>query len=189
MSDSDLKALWQSSDEGEELTMSVEEVRSRAQAFEAKIKRRNMLEWAASALVIYLFGTDALDAESTGILVGNLIMVVAAIGISVYLWRKGQVQLHFDPTQDTRTFALAHADALQAQARLLSQVPIWYLGPLALGLTVLMVSRFPSDGRGLTSWIGTTAIIVVVYAGIWWLNHRGAQKLRTQAAELLEELD
>ena len=189
MNDPDLKALWQSSDEDGELTMSVDEVRSRAERFEAKIKRRNVLEWLASAFVIYFFGTDALEAETTGLLVGNLIMVAAAIGISVYLWRRGQVQLAFDPTQDTRTFVVAHATALEDQARLLSRVPIWYLSPFAVGLMVLMASRFPTGDRSLTPWWGTVAIIMVVYAGIWWLNYRGAHTLRSQAASLLEELD
>jgi hypothetical protein len=189
MSDLDLKKLWQSDEPDDGPTMDLESVKKQAQAFERKIRRRNALEWIASAFVVVFFGTDALDSETTAVAVGNTLIALAAIGISVYLWRKGRVELNVDPTMDAMGFAEAQAGAMEEQARLLAWVPLWYLGPLAVGMVVLMIGRFPTDGRGLVPWALTAGVVAVVFAGVAWLNIRGARKLRTQAGDLRAEID
>ena len=189
MTDLDLKSLWQTSAVDAGPAIDLEAVKSRAEAFDKKIKRRNALEWIASAFVVLWFGHDAWHADSSLLLGGNLMIALAAVGISAYLWRNGRVRQLVDPSHDSRGFLAAHAQALQSQAKLLGQAPLWYLGPLAAGLAVLMVARFPAEGRAMGPWLITTGFIVVVFSVIWWINYRAAAKLRTRADALLASLD
>ncbi len=189
MNDLDLKALWQTPPEEERPAIDPEVIESRAADFERTVRRRNALEWVASAIVIVLFGRDAINASTTAELMGNWLVVAAAIGVALYLYLKGRLSVEIDPTSDTRTYVEAHARALDAQARLLASVPLWYLGPLSVGMIVLMVGRMPTDGRPMIVWSVVVSLIVLVFAGIWWLNHRGARKLRDEAAALRAELD
>jgi hypothetical protein len=188
MNDLDLKALWQGA-EDDEPPVDFEEMQSRASAFERKVRRRNALEWLASVFVILWFGRDAVYAETSVEMVGNWLVVGATIGVAVYLYLKGRVTVEVDPGQDTRTYVEAHANALDEQSRLLATVPLWYLGPLSVGMGVLMLGRMPIDGRPMGGWLGVVGLVIITFLGIAWLNRRGARTLRDEATSLRAELD
>jgi len=189
MSEFDLKALWQSTEQTERPEVDPEIMKQRAQAFERKVWRRNALEWVAAAFVFIWFGHDAIGSENTVEMVGNTLVAMAAIGIAVYLYLKGRIKTTSDPTSDTQTYMKAHAQILFDQARLLAGVPLWYLGPLSLGMIVLQWGRMPTDGQQMGAWLSVVVLVTAVFLGIAWLNHRGAKKLRHEAQMLLSELD
>ena len=188
MNDLDLKALWQSDTAVQTVAFDLDEIKERAHAFERKIRRRNILEWLACAAVIALFGRDALTGAHTLEVLGNWMTVAAAIGIAAYLFLKGRVSQEVDPALDGQKFLKAHADALRAQARLCATTPLWYLGPLAVGLTLLMTARFPAEGS-MVPWALTLAFVGLTFGGIWVFNLRAARRLRDQAAALDAEMD
>jgi len=188
MSDLDLKALWQSQEPAHGPALDLDSVKRKAQTFERKIRQRNILEWVASAFVVVFFGTDALHAETPLLMVGNALVALAGISISISLWRKGRVQPSVDTTMDAVEFAESHAADMEAQARLLARVPIWYLGPFAIGMAVLMAGQYPTDGSAIAPWATTAGLVAITFIGIAWLNHRAARKLRAAAAQVRTEV-
>ena len=189
MSDLDLKGVWQSEPEKAPPTMNVAEVQSKASNFETKIKRRNLIEWLACLVVVGLHAHDAFDSANKLILIGNLIVVFAGLFIAVVLWRKGRVSLDADPTLDAVGFIKAHAHALETQAKLLSRVPLWYLSPIAIGLSFLFAGRYPTNGQPSMGWLLTVTFVALVFIGITWMNLRAARKLRVDAKALRSELN
>ena len=189
MSDLDLKELWYSEPEKAPPTMNVAEVQSKASAFETKIKRRNILEWLACVVVVGLHAHDAFDSANALILTGNLIVVFAGLFITMVLWRKGRVSLDADPALDSVGFMHAHANSLDAQAKLLARVPLWYLSPIAIGLGFLFAGRYPSDGQPSMGWLLTVTFVALVFVGIAWMNLRAARKMRNDARALRSDLN
>ena len=189
MSDLDLKDLWHSEPEKAPPTMNVAEVQSKACAFETKIKRRNVIEWLACLVVVGLHAHDAFDSANALILTGNLIVVFAGLFIAVVLWRKGRVSLDADLTLGAVEFINAHANALDAQAKLLSRVPLWYLSPIAIGLGFLFAGRYPTNGQPSMGWLLTVTFVTLVFVGIAWMNLRAARKMRDDAEALRSELN
>ena len=188
MNDLDLKALWQTASD-DRPPVDIEAVKEQAHRFQRKIRRRNALEWLAAGAVVVLFGRGALGAESFVLQLGHAMIVAAAVGIAVFLWRKGRVDLAFDPTVDTQTFVRAHADALLGQARLLATAPLWYVLPIALGVTLLVGARFPEPGSMMWPWLLSTALNVLILAAVAWVNLRASQKLRAEAEVVLATLE
>ena len=188
MSDLDLKALWQTPEETSAPAFDIEDIQRRAHQFERKIHRRNLAEWAASAFVLVWFGHLAVVAESTLIAVGNAMVALSAVGISVYLFAKGRVDKQVDPAASTQGFLQAHAESIQAQARLLRTVPLWYLGPMGVGLAVLMTGHFQLAGAGDWNFWVAVGVVAVVFAVVAWINHRAAVKLEQKADAILAQL-
>jgi len=187
MSEFDLKALWQHEETNPPLRFDLDAVKRRAQQFEAKVRRRNALEWIAAAFVFVWFGGDALGSETMGLMVGNAIIALAAVGLSFYLWRHGRIQGEADPSLDACAFVAAQAQNLERQAHLLAQAPLWYVSPLALGVLVLHAARIPPGGRALLVWSLVGSFFVLVFAGVTWMNRRGAKRLRAEAARIRVE--
>ena len=188
MNDQDLKSLWQSAEVSEHPALDVEEVALQGERFERKIRRRNLMEWAACIVVAAVFGVDAIESINGWELAGNLIIAFGAITIGVVLWRKGQVSLEADPSGNTAEFLGEHAHALEVQARLLEGVPLWYLLPLGLGILLLRFSDYVEAGEVKASWLIVTSFIVVVFVVIGWMNVKAAQKMRQEARSLRQQL-
>ena len=189
MSELDLKALWNAQEPGEELSVDIDVIQARAAEFESKVRRRNILEWMASALLVLWVGYDALGTTDTLQLVGQIIIIFAAIGVSAYLYLRGRVTMEIDPTCDTRSYVEAVASSLDAQAKLLDRVPIWYLAPFAIGLAVQFVGYMPPDGAPTATWWVVVSSVGTVFLVIAWLNLSRARSLRREAVELRSQLD
>jgi hypothetical protein len=187
MNDIDLKNLWQSSPVDADRRINIDTIRAKANVFEAKIKRRNAIEWIACTLVIALHARDALESANTLILTGNLVVVLGGLFIAMVLWRKGRVSLKADPALDSVGFIHEHANALDDQAKLLARVPSWYLSPFVIGLGFLFAGRYPAEGKSPMAWIITLAVVVMVFLSVAGLNLRAARKLRREAEFLRDE--
>ena len=184
MNDVDLKALWQSTEPSPTFQIDLETVKTQAARFDTQIRRRNAMEWLASIFVVFFFGYDAFIATDTLEMLGNLCTAVAAIGIAVYLYLRGQVMGPPDPGMSHQEFRQQQADSLRAQAHLCQTVPIWYLAPLGLGLALLMIARYPSNGPNI-GWGLTAGVVLLVFVGVWIFNLRTANRLKQEASEIL----
>ena len=189
MSDLDLKTLWQEEAPEHTPAFDLDAVKARALRFEAQVRRRNLLEWLAGSFVFVWFGYEALLANTPLLIVGNGMIALAAVGLSIYLWRNGRVHVDADASLDACAYVEAQAQTLEKQAQLLAQAPLWYVAPLAAGVAVRMAARIPGGGQSLAPWALAVGFVALVFIGIAWFNIRGAGKLRREAAELRAELN
>ena len=187
MSDLDLKALWQQSAPEQAPAFDLAAVKARAERFEARVRRRNRMEWLAGAVVFLWFGYHALVAEAPLLIAGNAVIALSAVGLSLYLWRYGRVRGEVDMSLDACAYVEAQAQTLDAQAKLLAQAPLWYVAPLALGMAVRMAASMPTGEERMLPWMLTLGFVATVFTGVAWLNVRGARALRREAAELRAE--
>ena len=184
MSDLDLKTLWQQGTPEQPPAFDLDAVKARARRFEARVRRRNLLEWLAGSVVFMWFGYEALLANTTPLLVGNAMIALAAVGLSVYLWKNGRVHIDPDASLDVCAYVEAQALTLDKQAKLLAQAPLWYVAPLAVGMAVRMAASMPTGDKSLVPWALVVGFVTLVFSAIVWFNLRGAKKLRREAAEL-----
>lgn len=162
---------------------------ARATAFEKKIRRRNVIEYAAGGLVIVLFGAMAVMAASVGewlFAAAGLAIGIAAIFVIAKLHRDGSAQPRV-PEQTCREHLRAQ---LVRQRDLLRSVPKWYLAPFVPGLLgfYLVVTAKVAEVQGWTVaidgvWLkvtGTAAFFVFV----GWLNLYAAKKIDREIGAL-----
>lgn len=173
-SEPDLRSLWQTQPELP-LGMSVAEIRAKAGRFRGVITSRNNREWLAAALVAAAFSTFAIVGDDPIERAGNVLVVVGAAYVSWHLHAHGRAR---PVPRDGLPCVAFYRRELVRQRELLRGVWRWYLGPLCPGLAVLTLGRFLADpGPGPV--LGAL-FCVAVFAGIGWLNHRGAGELQRQ---------
>ena len=154
----------------------------RATSFEKAIRRRNLVEYTAAALVIAVFGLTGLFFAKTGewtMLAAVALTIAGAIFVTAKLHRDGSVQ--------ERLPEIACKDHLKAQLirqrDLLRSVPTWYLLPFVpgiLGFYLAVTARmaehqgWPAALEGVSFKLAATVAFFVL---VWWLNHRTARRL------------
>lgn len=173
----DIKMAWQGIGNGE----APPPLRGSAARFDRSIRRRNMGEYAAGALVIAAFA--AIGATTSAPLIALACALIVA-GSGVVLW-----QLHRresrqpSPASWEATPLIAHHRAqLARQHAALGSVALWYLAPLAPGLALFFHASTPSD----QPWdlLAKLAATVALFVATWWVNRRAATDLAEQIAEL-----
>jgi len=186
MSD-ELRHLWRTQP-SEARPPAPEELRARAGAFERTIRRRNVREYAAGAIVVAFFGARAMFTDRELERVGSILVAGGAAFVVTFLARRGSA----GPRPDA--LALDGVSYLRAelsrQRDLLRAVWFWYLGPLAPGLALVAadsIIKAARSGHGLAIAIGAAGVIVAAFTGIGALNMAGARSL-SREIEALDEL-
>jgi hypothetical protein len=176
-----VKTLWQSQSV-EPITMSLEEIRQKAERFQTKIRSRNLREYGGAAFVFASFGYYMWRFPDLRWACG---LILAGTAYVVYqLHTRGAAQtvpasMALDPCIDF------HRRELERQRDLLRDVWKWYLAPFMPGLVVFIATllrRQPAD-----QWIRMlpfTLMCIAVFGGVLLLNRRGARKLQRQIDEL-----
>lgn len=187
---SDIQSLWQSV-ETTPITMSAEEMRARAVAFERKVRRRNMTEYIASAFIIAGFAWYATWPEpATPLwLVANILIIIGAL---VVVWNLHRLAHAATPPPDASAASLTDFQRAQLvrQRDALRTVWRWYLLPFAPGgilwFAAIWFGRKPNaDTLALAIGLGLAALVsATVTAGIILLNLRGAAQLQRQIDEI-----
>ncbi|MBO6717731.1 MAG: hypothetical protein JJ913_07240 [Rhizobiaceae bacterium] len=156
------------------------------------VRRRNRIEYAAAGLVAAFFGLNALglfgmpegSAQAFTHVAGSLLMVA---GAAVVAWQL-HVRASATPANPgaTGTFSY-HMAALKRQRDALRAVWLWYVGPLIPGFAVLFAGAWlnPAADKGVLALI--QAIIVLVLAGVLWLNRRAAARMQREIDRLESE--
>jgi len=161
-------------------------VRERSEAFEKKIRRRDLLETLVAVVVAAFFGYELLTATSWLVRAGAA-LVIAGGGFIV--WRLHHARRSRpERAGDRPLVAQLRADRgrVESQIRLLETVLWWYLAPLAAGAVLFVV------GQSSATWSTalTLTVVALVCLVVWRLNHRTVErKLRPRRRELTRLLE
>jgi hypothetical protein len=179
--------LWQQQ-ERQPLELAADQIARRADSFRRTIRRRNLREYIAGAVVIAVFGYHAALGETLLYRIACGAVIAGVLYVVYHLRRYGTAEPD-ELVACTVDHLAAHRRQLERQRDLLASVWRWYLGPLAPGLVLFAVSLPIEQSRhGRGSWV-TAAVMLAIGAavaiGIARLNRMGARRLQREIDALL----
>lgn len=168
---------------------SIDELQALDQAIRRRVRRRDLVETVAAVAVAVFFTLTALGMASRGewAAVGFSVLLVAWAAVVPLRLRHARRQVPEEDPQLPLVENLGRQrDAALAQARMLEQVWLWYLGPPLIGIVgITLALRGPSMFA-----LVYLSVVVVLYLGIGWYNRRAARtKFRAHAEELQRQID
>lgn len=184
----DIIALWQSDQSQSQFTDDMS-VTARKTRFERKVRRRNLIEYAAGGLGILLFLLAAVLMAQKGVFSVAAALAAAAIGIAVVLWNlhRRASWMKPDAGQDCRTYLRSQ---LARQAKALRSVPAWYIGPLLPGVLGLYLAvTLEAIGKAsFTDWLENLGVpffgTLAFFGLVIWINLRAAKAVEAEIAKL-----
>jgi hypothetical protein len=177
MNTPDIQNLWQSQPK-EMTTMSLDQVHTRARAFQSQINWRNRLEHAASALVVVVFSGYAIFFDEPLMRLGSALIVAAALLVSLIMALRGRAAPVSDGADECVDF---HRRALVRQRDLLRSAWLWYVLPFAPGFTLfaIPVIQNAAGDKAWTAW-AMAACVVVFFVGTSVVNLIGARYMQKE---------
>ena len=181
----ELSRAWQNQ-AGENITMSLEEIRRRAGKFQRRIRWRNAREYAAVAVVVTVFGLYVKWFPSPVMRAGSLMIIAGALWVAYQLHRRAASQSA--PTGAFEHCLGFHRRELERQRDALANVWTWYLGPLVPGLAVFIAGTAVAEPIPIRYRILSGALGFAVAGVVFWLvaklNRHAARNLQIQIDEL-----
>jgi uncharacterized membrane protein len=183
----DPQKLWQSQTT-EHAPMTLAQIHQKARTFQARIRRRNIIEYVGCVLVIAGFAPALLHRGSWMMQAGAVWLMAAAVFIAWQLNRRASARTAPDAGEAVIEF---HRRELIRQRDALRSVGVWYLAPAVPGMALLLAGRwFQSHAtkaplaldHAIIALVGLIAVLV--FAVIWLLNQRGADRLQRQIEDL-----
>jgi uncharacterized membrane protein YfcA len=156
------------------------------------VRRRNTVEYVAAALVAAFFGANALGlfgmpdhpVQAVTHVAGSLLMVA---GAAVIAWQL-HVRASATPPNPGATGTLGyHLAALKRQRDALRAVWLWYVGPLIPGFIVLFAGAWLNPDADKSTLAIIQSIVVLVLAGVLWINRRAAKRMQREIERLEAE--
>lgn len=187
MSASDPIRAWQSQD-SQTTVPKPEEVRMHADQFYRRVRRRNLIEYIACIFVVAIFSAYVVMLPVLAARVGAAMIVIGTLFVAWQLHRRASATP--PPEAAGEVPLLIHQrEQLARQRDALSSIAIWYLGPFAPGLLVMMFAPAfelgPQILLEMPAGVAATMLaIVAVFGGIWWLNRLVARKLGKAVDEI-----
>lgn len=157
----------------------LEEVRKGADKFYRYVKWRNRVEYAACVVVVAGFGTYVFTLPHPLQKFASVLVVLATVYVGWQLHRRASAV----PPEAAGSMPLLafSREEMVRQRDALRSVFSWYLLPFVPGMGLFLAGTMlqkhadgalsPIDGFG-------AAVMVAVFAGIWWLNQHAARKLQ-----------
>ena len=187
----DLKQTWsqevEALDSNQDLGPAIEVLEKETISFDKQIKRRDFIETFAAAICIpaWLYGLAKADhwMETTGL----IILLLACIFIPVILWKTRVTET--DKLVGIKSFLMNEKAKVQKQIKLLSNVVVWYIGPIFSGVMLLTLgANIDAEGQlQLSSQMWTYyGFVVVLCVGIYFLNKQGVNKKFKPILEKIE---
>ena len=185
----DLQSLWQSMPTTS-VTITAEEMRLRAMAFQRKVRRRNLVEYIATAVVVAAFGWYAtLPVPATPLWpIANLMIVAGALVIA---WNLHRLARAATPPSGASAASLIdfQRGELTRQRDALKSVWLWYVGPVVPGFVLWLVAMgigTPDHApvRPIASLAITAVVAAFVFGGVIQLNLLGAARLQRMIDDL-----
>ncbi|MEL7689643.1 hypothetical protein [Citromicrobium bathyomarinum] len=185
-----LQTLWHAH-AAENAFTQPEDLMNRTSSFERQVRRRNVIEYLAGALVIALTIPMVALFVSIGFTGMALSMALVALGVIIVLWnlrRRASAEVR-RPEVECRTHLLAQ---YRRQADALRKVPLWYIGPLIPGVLAVYATIGLRAVGQVEAWdivrnLGIPLAATLAFFGfVIWLNLRAARKLAEQAKALDE---
>lgn len=192
----DLKNLWKSQ-QVEPAHISLDELQKKAKKLEKRIRWRNLVEYAASALVIVCFGIYLWKFPYPIARLGCVLVIAGTLFVVYTLHKKGSAQT-VPAEMAFRTCLDFHRTELERQRDLLRGVWTWYLLPFVPGLIVFLLGIFlwamkqphaPAHAHVIIVTFCLTAVgCTLVFIAIGILNQWAARKLQREI-DALDKLE
>lgn len=190
----DARSSWRSGDDALEEAMSDREllglVKQKSQAFDDAIRKRDRRETIAGTAACLFFLSFVFITDPSWLTQVGVALFLAGVASSVWMLRRARRR------STDASLGLPLADVLRserakldAQIRLLRNVLWWYIGPLAVGVVLVVL------GTAGLSWhtLGYAVLVAVVSAGIYRLNQQEVRRKllprRQELTRLLHEMD
>jgi uncharacterized membrane protein YecN with MAPEG domain len=186
-SDLDPRKLWQSQPtEYDPMTLAA--IHEKARVFGAKVRRRNAIEYIASAVVVLGFLPAVLHRGSWMMQAGGALIIAGTVFMVWQLHRRASAK---SVPQAGKAAVDFYRAELTRQRDALRSVAVWYIAPFVPGMALLLMGRWFQSHA--TRWpVGadhfiillTAAVAFLVFMVIWLLNQRGADRLQRRIDEL-----
>jgi predicted membrane metal-binding protein len=187
----DAKEAWQSADDASETSLSDEAllslVKEEAEAFDEKIRRRDRREIIAAA-VVFLFFSVMLFDPSWMVRAGAIVVMAGSVWI---VWTLRRTRSRESPSSERPVAEVIRTERAKVdrQIRLLETVLWWYIGPPALGLSLVVAGDVGLSWFTLVYGLGGVGFFGYVY----YLNQRTVRNdfrpRRRKLTRLLRRLD
>ncbi|MGY0632605.1 hypothetical protein [Luteimonas sp. A478] len=169
--------------------VSIDKLRRQDEKLRRRVKWRDRIETAAAVLVALWFAFTTVGLAVGGKWVGAgfaLLLVTWAVLMPLWLRRTRRQVPEPEPHLPLMENLARQRDAALAQARMLEQVWLWYLGPPLVGLVGLTLAT-----RGLSTFaLVYLPGVLVLYVAIGWVNRRTARlQFRAHAERLQRQID
>lgn len=179
--DQELKALWRDQEQ-ESGPMTIEHIHARA--FQSGVRTRNLIEYAACAIVIAVFIGYAVIFPNLLLKLGSVMTAVGAAFTAWQLHRRGSAKT--PPANASAGSSLTfHRAELVRQRDAVRSVACWYIAPYAPGLGVFMAGLAqvaPANARGAL--IPLAALIVIYVVAHTLLHRRAARRLQAEIDDI-----
>ena len=186
-SDFDPQTLWQSQPT-EYDPMTLADLHRKSHVFEARVRRRNLVEYLACVLVIAGFTPVLFIRESWMMQAGAGLAISATIFVAWQLHARAAAGRTPEAGDALVDF---HRRELIRQRDALRSVAVWYLAPFIPGMTLLMMGRWFQSHAAHRSIavdhlliLPTCWMVAAVFVAIWALNLWGARRLQRRIDEL-----
>jgi uncharacterized membrane protein (DUF485 family) len=176
----DPRKLWQDQ-EVERVTITVDDIRSRAARFERRIHWRNLREYAAGAIVVAAL-LPHLWREHGWSLAPALLLIAGTVYVLFQIYRRGSARPV--PAEAGMTASLEfHRRELERQRDALRTVWAWYLLPFLPGFVAMVVAT--AMDRGINARLIVSGLVfVLVFLVVGCLNSWAARKLDRKIQEV-----
>lgn len=158
-------------------------MKTREEAIDSLIKAtrgRAIRESIAALITIFWFAHGLQSSAAYSPAYFGCIIVIAFIMGMLWCYTLTHDALATHPASDSSFWRAA----FENQAKLLSNVPAWYVAPIFIGITLQSVPTSP----GRFAWfVGDEIVLVAICGFIVWLNRVAASKLRAEAREQFTE--
>jgi hypothetical protein len=181
------EALWQSQRE-EQPSMTLADIRRKAQTFQTKIRRRNIREYLFSGAGTIVFAAFIWILPGLITKIGCALTLLAIYFVVYQLHRDGSAREV--PAEAAAGDCLAfHRRELERQRDLLRRVGPWQIGPMVPGLALFFAGLWVAnvDDRGdVVAMTISGLLMAAVLAIVYWLNVRAANQLQREVDLLTE---
>lgn len=194
----DAKDLWTSEQDSPPPPMSTHSlsddellrlVKEKAEAFDTRIWRRDLLESIAAIAVFLFFGWVLLQDPSWWTRSGALLVMA---GSAYVFWRLRRARTRYAaPSADRPVAEVLRTERakVEEQIQLLENILWWYLAPIVLGALLIV---FGSNGWSWATLI-QSVVVLLIAGGIYVLNQRGRrctyEPRREKLTHLLEQVE
>lgn len=154
----------------------MDEMKEKVEKFRQKIKVRNSLEYFASLFIVVITGNAFSRAENVWAKVFIIELILAAIGISIYIFLKASNL----PQQEGEPLKNYQRKQIERQIEIGRTAWLWYIFPIFIGVTGIYFSLEKITHWGIIGFVP----FVTVFGAVGWFNIWSARKLRKELEEL-----
>lgn len=178
--DNDPRRVWQTQTT-DAAPIEIDEIRAGAVKFRRTIRRRNLREHVAGAVVTAVFALYAWAADGPWTRTGALLVIAGNLYVALQIRRRGWS----GPAAPDTPVIAAHRADLERQRDALRSVWRWYLLPYVPGLTAFAVGVEVDNPP--VAWVSLAiylALGLALFAGVTALNQAAARQMQREIDRL-----